>query len=114
MKKKILKISIEELIIFKRVEKTLIEFVPVKSDFRLYHLAYIIDYPLNKTTKLIKKIYCNRFNVVVNQYRLLHLEELMNRELFQENKIIISDLIKRSGFRSKSTYYATLKRRNVL
>lgn len=113
MKKHFFKISIEELIIFKRLEKTLIEFVPVKSDFRLCHLAYIIDYPRNKTTTLIKKIYGNRFDVVVNHYRLMHLEELMNEELFLDKKIIISELIKKSGFKSKSTYYASLKRRNA-
>ena len=113
MKKHFLKISIEELIIFKKLEKTLMEFVPLKSDFRLSHLAYLIDFPEHKTTLLIKKIYGNRFEVVVNQYRLLYFEDLMNRELFQEKKIIISDLIKKSGFRSKSTYYATLKRRNA-
>ena len=113
MRKHFLKISIEELIVFKKMENTFAEFVPIKSNFKLHHLAYLIDYPLNETTLLIKKVYGNRFDIVVNHYRLLLFEELMNRELFQDKKIIISELIKKSGFSSKSTYYAALKRRNA-
>lgn len=114
MKEAYLKLSIEELIIFKKMESTFIEFVPIKTDFRVYHLAFLIDYPLHKTTKLIKKIYGNRFDVVANYYRILHFENLMNSELFLDQKIKISDLIKKSGFKSRSTYYACLKRNLIL
>lgn len=109
MLKNISNISKEELVLFYRLEKIIIELAPIKSDFRLYQLAYFIDYPTIKTSKLIKKIYGCNFNNVINYYRLKYFDDLLLHELIHNKKINITDLIKKSGFYSRNTYYKSLK-----
>ncbi len=112
MKKNLSNITKEELLVFYRLDRIMIEFIPLKSNFRLFHLAYLIDYPVDKTSKLIKRIYNANFNIVVNFYRINYFEKLMYQELFLNKKIVISELIKKSGFKSRNTYYVTLKKIN--
>jgi hypothetical protein len=107
-------ITPEELLLFNNLEESIIKLIPLKSNLRLYHLAFLIDYPPNKTSELIKKIYGNRLDVVINHYRLKYFEELMNKELYGENKVVKIHLIKKAGFNSRNTFYCAVKRKNEL
>ncbi len=112
--KNILRINKEETLVLFKIDKILIELAPIKSDFRIIHLAYLIDYPPENISKLLKKIYGKNFNQIVNLYRLAYMEKLIFQEVFNKKKINISELIKQAGFNSRNSYYVTLKASNEL
>lgn len=112
--KKKISINKEETLVLLNIDNTLIELAPIKSDFSVIHLAYLIDYPIEKISKLLKKVYGKNFNQIVNLYRLDYMEKLIFQEVFNKKKINISELIKQSGFNSRNSYYITLKESNKL
>jgi len=101
-------------LVLSKIDDALSELAPIKSDFRLINLADLIDYPSEKISKLLKKVYGKNFNQIVNLFRLEHMENLIYQEAFNKKKINISELIKQSGFNSRNSYYVTLKARNEL
>lgn len=107
-------INPEELLLFNKLEESIVKLIPIKSNLRLYHLAFLIDYPPNKTSELVRKIYGNRLDVFINNYRLSYFDELMNKEIYGENKVVKIHLIKKAGFKSRNTFYCALKRKNEL
>ncbi len=109
IKKHILSINKQESLVLLNLDNTLRELAPIKSDFSIIHLASLIDYPTEKISKLLKKAYGKNFNQIVNLYRLEYMEKLIFQEVFSKKKINISELIKQSGFKSRNSYYVTLK-----
>lgn len=107
--KNILSINQEETLVLIKIDITLLNLAPIKSDFSIIHLASLIDYPTEKISKLLKKAYGKNFNQIVNLYRLVYMEKLIFQEVFNKKKINISELIKQSGFKSRNSYYVTLK-----
>jgi len=114
IKKNILSINKQEALVLFKIDNTLRELAPIKSDFSVIHLAHLIDYPTEKISKLLKKVYGKNFNQIVNLYRLDYIEKLIFQEVFNMKKINISELIKQAGFKSRNSYYVTLKAKKEL
>jgi AraC-like DNA-binding protein len=114
LKRNILINNEQDALVLSKIDDTLSELAPIKSDFRLINLANLIDYPSEKISKLLKKVYGKNFNQIVNLYRLEYMENLIYKEVFNKKKINISELIKQSGFNSRNSYYVFLKARNEL
>jgi AraC-like DNA-binding protein len=107
--KNMLSINQEETLVLIKIDITLLNLAPIKSDFSVIQLASLIDYPTEKISILLKKAYGKNFNQIVNLYRLDYMEKLILQEVFNKRKINISELIKLSGFKSRNSYYVTLK-----
>jgi AraC-like DNA-binding protein len=114
LKRNILINNEQDALVLSKIDDALSELAPIKSDFSIIHLANLIDYPTEKISKLLKKVYGKNFNQIVNLYRLEYMENLIYQEVFNKKKINISELIKQSGFNSRNSYYITLKARNEL
>ena len=57
----------------------------LNSDFRLYNLAFFVDYPPTELSKLIKKVYGISFSDWMLLYRFNYLDEIIKMESNNES-----------------------------
>lgn len=82
----------------------------LNSDFRLYNLAFLVNYPPVELSKLIKKVYGISFSERMLLYRLNFLDDIIKMELNKNNKIKINKIIALAGFNSRSNFYYSFKK----
>lgn len=100
----------EEKIYYHRIEAFLIQsLIYLKPNFKLYHLCAKIDYSTINTSKLIKRIYGVKFIELINRYRIDYFDKEIRRSLKYNEKFNITDIIKQSGFETRSLFYFKYK-----
>jgi AraC-like DNA-binding protein len=88
-----------------KLEITLKSSIFLDSNFRLFNLSILVGYPSTDLSKLIKKEYGITYSVLILQYRLNYLDNLIEKEMIQNKKIKINKLIFLSGFNCRSNFY---------
>jgi YesN/AraC family two-component response regulator len=64
-----------------------------------------INYGTVNTSKLIKKIYGKSFSELINEYRINYFDIQIKKKLKNKEVFNITDLIKDSGFGTRSLFY---------
>ena len=100
----------EEKIYYHRIEAFLNQtLIYLKPNFKIYHLCVKIDCSVINTSRLVKKIYGVKFSELINIYRINHFDKEIRRRLQENEKFKITDIIKQSGFETRSLFYLKFK-----
>lgn len=77
--------------------------------FKLLQLSARLDYSTQNTSKLIKHIYGMSLMTLVNLHRINHFDIQIRKYLAKEVNFNITQLIKESGFNTRSSFYHNFK-----
>lgn len=102
-------LSETELGYFEQIETLFNQLAFLNPKFKILHLCAVLDYDINKTAKLIKKIYGVSFRHLVNYNRISHFEKIISQKVENQEKLDIATIIKESGFATRSLFYAYFK-----
>ena len=107
---KITSMNSQQVVVISKLEVFFDTIIFINSDFRLYNLAFLVNYPPTELSKLIKKVYGISFPDWMLLYRFNYLDEIIKMELNKNNKIKINEIIALAGFNSRSNFYFSCKK----
>lgn len=102
-------LSESEIVFYKNIEDILKKSVYLKSDYKLYHLCAQINYSILNTSRLIKKIYGMSYFDLISFHRILYFDKRIKECIKNNERYSITNLIKQSGFESRSLFYIKFK-----
>jgi AraC-like DNA-binding protein len=94
---------------YKDISEMLTKEAYLNPRFKLLQLSAKLDYGTQNTSRLIKRIYGMSFTNLVTLHRINHFDIQIRKYLDKDVNFNITQLIKESGFNTRSSFYYNFK-----